>query len=331
MTSGDFSKDGLGQAGDGADDAGKVGVVEWVLPSNDEDLAVGLMAEFFPDGFEVSDGSTLGGGEASEMTLRAYVSRQDAEQAARKLVSAVAGLVADGSLHDPGRILAHAADQVDWVEQVRRGFAPLTVGRFHIRPPWDSAGEAPADEVEGGTSRNGASVELVVLPGAAFGTGRHPTTRLCLRALEVMADEGVGPTRVLDLGAGSGLLALAAAKLWPDATVTASEPDEDALESCRDNLRLNDLQDRVEATTDTSLERRSFDLVVANIRLDTLLSYSAAFAEWVEQGGLLVLSGLLEDETNPMIESLRRDGEWDLLRTSQEEEWRCLVLRAKSR
>ncbi len=320
----------------GGDERGAlvVGLVEWTVPSSDGDQACGLMADLAPQGFEMVDDATLDLVPADQVMLRAYVPVDAMDRLAHDLAAGADALMQSGAMQESGRVAARVVEQSDWVAEVRKGFTPLTVARFRIRPPWSDA--------EAGDERSGSAgpgslvdrvdpVDLVVLPGAAFGTGRHPTTRLCLAALDALAETQKTPERLLDLGTGSGLLALAAARLWPNLDVTACEPDPDALDSCRDNLRLNHLESRIQATADCSLPGRTFDMVVANIRLDTLLSYVDAFAQWLEPGGLLLLSGLLQEETETMLSGLGRVGRWDLLSESREEEWSCLVLRANGR
>ncbi len=134
------------------------------------------------------------------------------------------------------------------------------------------------------------SLDIVLDPGMAFGTGTHPTTRLCLEAIEEYC-QVESPASMLDMGAGSGLLAIAAARLGvPDVWAIDNEPD--AVAACRDNARANGVSLHIELA-DTPPDER-FDLVVANILAGPLLEMAEALAHCARRA--LILSGLLADQ-----------------------------------
>lgn len=201
------------------------------------------------------------------------------------------------------------ADQ-DWGETWKKGLAALTVGRVHVRPTW-IAGPAP----EG-------TIEVVLDPGMAFGTGTHPTTSLCLAALSDLLAKS-RDARVLDVGTGSGLLAIAAAKLGA-ARVTATDNDPIALAVARENAEANGAAIDFTAA-DVRLIEGAYDVVVANILANTLVELAPALAARLAPGGVVLLSGILapqEDEVRrayvalglaPVAGGDRRDGEWSLL------------------
>jgi ribosomal protein L11 methyltransferase len=163
-------------------------------------------------------------------------------------------------------------------------------------------------------------VEVVLDPGMAFGTGTHPTTALCLAALgeRVGARPGLS---VLDVGTGSGLLAIAAKRLGAG-RVVASDVDPEALRVARENAESNGVALEVTGADVHQIEG-PFDLVVANILANTLVELAASLTAQVAPGGRLLLSGILgsqEDEVGrPFLdagllpEEVRRDGEWSLL------------------
>jgi ribosomal protein L11 methyltransferase len=176
----------------------------------------------------------------------------------------------------------------EWSEAWKAHFQPLHVTpRLVICPPWQEYSPGPEELV------------ITIYPGMAFGTGRHPTTALCLRALEEVWRRDlplqVGPWPVLDVGTGSGILALAAARLG--AKVLAIDVDPEAAAAALDNVRLNALQDRVwvEAAPLAAL-RQQFGLILANLTAPDLLEGAEALAARLAAGGALIISGFLTED-----------------------------------
>ena len=206
-----------------------------------------------------------------------------------------------------GGELAELADE-DWGESWKKGLGPLVVGRAFVRPSWVGA-PPPA-----------GMAELVLHPGMAFGTGTHPTTALCLAALSDLLAARPGAS-VLDVGTGSGLLAIAAAKLGAG-RVAANDNDPVAVVVARENAERNGATLELGGTPVGEIEG-TFDLVVANILANTLVELAPDVAARVAPGGTVLLAGILgpqEDEVRaayvaeglrPALE--RRDGEWSLL------------------
>ena len=199
----------------------------------------------------------------------------------------------------------------DWSTSWKANFKPLRVGkRLLIVPSWEEVHKQPDDIV------------LRLDPGMAFGTGGHETTRLCLELLEqIMQDYPAGKTvSVLDLGTGSGILAMAAAKLGAK-PVQAVDIDPLAIEVAIENLAINDMANRVECST-TPIESISnvFDIILANILAEELVRLAPQIISCLSVGGRLVLSGILAEKESfvrngfsgfpvEFVET-RRDGEW---------------------
>jgi ribosomal protein L11 methyltransferase len=202
-----------------------------------------------------------------------------------------------------GEVQEVPVPEVDWVARFREGFRALRAGGFEIVPEWE-AGEARSDR-------------LIVDPGRAFGTGTHETTRLCLGAIEALAAEGA-LGRALDVGTGTGLLALAAARRGAD-LVVGVDNDPEAVASAARHARLNAVDLRLVLGDGAAAFRaRSFDLVLANLTAPLLLAQREALAAVVRPGGTVVLSGLLLDD-EPAVRAAydglgaaapARDGEW---------------------
>jgi ribosomal protein L11 methyltransferase len=213
-----------------------------------------------------------------------------------------------------GLNLREFADR-DWLAEWKKHWRPVEVGRFVIAPPWiESAGPAPAD---------GLSTDRIVVrinPGMAFGTGTHETTRLCLKALEKHFHGG----SFLDVGTGTGILAIAAAKLFTDARIQAFDTDTEAIEIARGNARLNEVSERITIVAGTVDEQTpSADLVCANLTapvisnlLPLLLGVTC---------GHLILSGILDSQLELLESNLSKLGVHDF-EVDQDDEWIALVV-----
>ncbi len=206
----------------------------------------------------------------------------------------------------------------DWAEEWKRFYHPIHAGeRIVVRPSWETY-EAAAGELV---------VELD--PGEAFGTGQHETTRLCLRALEGC----VGGGDVIDVGAGSGILAIAAAKLGAR-SVSAIDSDPATVEIARRNVAMNDVAAAVRCAAGSlgatwpfdGSARRSADVVVANISSVAIVELMPELASALRAGGTLVASGFIARDAGMVRAAAGRAGlrERELL---AENDWRCLVAR----
>ena len=262
------------------------------VPAKDEDLATALLWEAGTLGLQV----TPAGGDA---VLLAYFPTGAA--------SAESILVALDRL-PVARIENAAVPEVDWVARFRESFHPFPAGSFQIVPAW--AAGAP-----------GAGRRLVVDPGQAFGTGTHESTRLCLAALEALC-AARRPRRVLDVGTGSGILAIAALLLGAR-TAVGIEIDPDALPAAREHASLNGVSVHlVRGDGARGVRPGAFDLVLANISAPLLVDHARDLAEACRPGGDLVLAGVLQadlsavqDAFTPFASTIdvRSDGEWAAL------------------
>ena len=173
------------------------------------------------------------------------------------------------------------ADQ-DWVRLTQAQFDPIQISeRLWITPSWH---EAP----------NGNAVNLQLDPGLAFGTGSHPTTRLCLKWLDTQLKGG---ENVLDYGCGSGILTIAALKLGAGSAVGV-DIDEQAIRASKDNAAQNNVD--AQFYLPDGLPQGQFDIVVANILANPLRMLGEMLAARTKQGGRIVLSGLLDEQVEEL-------------------------------
>lgn len=202
-------------------------------------------------------------------------------------------------------------DEDEWRDVWKQYFRPRKVGRFVIVPSWETYAPA-ADEVV-----------LDLDPGRAFGTGGHASTRLCLEALsDLPACE-----RFLDVGCGSGVLSIACARMFADASGIGVDVDPDAVEVSRENAARNGVDARISfSTTPVEEVHGPFDLVLANILPDVLIPLARPIAARVAPGGTLVLSGILVPLADEVERAYLALGLTAAARRD-EEGWRALVLR----
>jgi len=211
---------------------------------------------------------------------------------------------------------ARIVEDADWVRLTQAQFPPTRISaRLWVVPSW----HAPPDP---------GAINLRLDPGVAFGTGTHPTTRLCLAWLD---EHDPGGKRVLDYGCGSGILAVAAALLGARA-VTGTDIDPQALEAARANSLANGIGPALAQYTatdglpDLHSERGRFDIVLANILANPLKLLAPALLARVAPGGALVLAGILERQCDEMIEVYRRaDPALALAPWRIEDGWVCLA------
>ena len=275
------------------------------VPQGEADDLAALFLDQGGRGAEVHDGSFQPmPGAPRPSPGRAYVvaffaSRGEAQAAGAAL--GVSGPVAE------------IADQ-DWGESWKQGLEPSVVGRVFVRPSWIEAAPPPG------------CVEIVLDPGMAFGTGTHPTTRLCLEALGDLVAEAPG-SDVLDVGTGSGLLAIAAKKLGA-ARVVGTEEDPVALRVAEENAGRNGvaLELRLEPPEEVS---GSFRIVVANILANTLVALAPGIASRLAPGGALLLAGILAGQEEDVRAAYAGRGlARDVARERSDGDWRLLAFRA---
>ena len=206
----------------------------------------------------------------------------------------------------PAAIACKAVDDCDWVRQTQAQFAPIAVGRIWIVPSWHTPPDPQA-------------INIRIDPGAAFGTGAHPTTRLCLQWMERNPPTGLS---VLDYGCGSGILSICAAALGA-ADVVGVDIDPAAIATAGHNAQENRVAVRYTAPEAFAEEpERRFDLVIANILANPIMVLAPMLAHRVRPGGTILLSGILERQAQAIIDTfLQADPRMALAVVAQDEGW----------
>ncbi len=238
---------------------------------------------------------------AGTVRVRVYVTEQEAEAARAHLAAVLAGF--------EGAELSSAPLEDGWQDRWKAWFKGFEISpRLAVRPPWE-ADKAPAGQAV-----------VVIEPGMAFGTGQHETTRLCLETVDAVYAGGQGPARVLDVGCGTGILAIGAA-LMGAAEVIAIDNDPEAVTVAAENVALNGVEAQVKlSTTPVEDVPGEFPLVLANIMAHTLIALRDALLARTSADGLLVLSGVLWHQAEEVVAAFEAAGA-RLLERRQMGEW----------
>lgn len=207
---------------------------------------------------------------------------------------------------------------IDWIEQYKKGVAPVAVGKFYVRPSWCERSQDPA------------LIDLLIDPALAFGSGHHESTNMCLALLSELARAGMS---ALDVGCGSGILSIAMKKLG--VKVSACDTDEQAVSATQQNSEKNGVQiDKIWLGSVSSLNEQGssaaaqpqFDLVVANIIADVILILSADLKKALKPGGKLVLSGILEKYKDRIEQAF---SDLNFVQMKKQNEWLSFVYERK--
>nr|HID12463.1 50S ribosomal protein L11 methyltransferase [Anaerolineae bacterium] len=249
------------------------------------------------------------GWNAGPVIVRAYLPADDQLRAnQRRIEEALWHL---GQIRPVSAPTCRSIAEADWAEAWKERLNVLHIGQhIVIRPSWRDYTPAPGDIV------------IHLDPGMAFGTGLHPTTQMCLLVLEELVHPGA---EVLDLGTGSGILAIAAAKLGAR-HVLAVDNDPIAVKTARDNVIINEVQEIVSVMCGSLAEiAGSYDLVVVNILARVIVEMiQEGLAVRVRPGGILVAAGVIAGQEPEVVAALQREG-LALVERRQRDDWVCLV------
>lgn len=205
-------------------------------------------------------------------------------------------------------ITVNVVEDCNWLEKSFRGFQPFNIGRFALRGRHDENASVPQGQIP-----------LIIDAVTAFGSGEHPTTHGCLELLDDLARGEFDPQKLLDLGTGSGILAIAAHGLWPHAEITAVDNDPEAVRVATEYAGYNHVivgeqpGAMICALADTPADplvsaRGPFDLIIANILAEPLRVLAPAIVDVLTPSGMVILSGLLQSQIEEVTAAYRPFG-----------------------
>ncbi|BEU88578.1 50S ribosomal protein L11 methyltransferase [Selenomonas sp. TAMA-11512] len=233
--------------------------------------------------------------ETSVVRVSAYIAADERlREKAELLRRGLADLQAKGVDTAPADITEELVEDEDWAETWKAYFHPEKIGeKIVIAPTWETYEAKEGDIV------------VRLDPGAAFGTGQHETTALCIRALERLVEPGM---RVFDVGTGSGVLSICAAKLGAG-DITAMDFDPIACRVARENIEVNGVGN-VEVFESDLLQKASgrADLIIANIVADIIIRMFENVSDYLEDGGKMLLSGIIDDRVDDVLAAAKARG-----------------------
>jgi ribosomal protein L11 methyltransferase len=233
----------------------------------------------------------------------------------------VAALALLAATHHAKGFVISELPETDWVSHVQRELHPVEAGRFYLYGSHD-AGKVPKGRIG-----------LLIEASMAFGTGHHGTTLGCLLALDYLANQGFVAKQVVDIGCGTAVLGMAAARLW-NIDVMASDIDAQAVDVAMANVQANGLQDQVKCLIAAGfdhpeLQNKKFDLVFANILKGPLIDLAPEMAKRTRFDGYAILSGILNEQAVNVSVTYSENG-FNLVHQQQIGDWTTLLLSLKT-
>lgn len=266
-----------------------------VKPSAHIELFGDFLVDVIPVGFEEIDEGFIVRSEENLETVSWGI-----EQFAEALQSAL------GEVIDLELILTKEKNN-DWIAQYQQGITPIEIAPFYIHPTWEEPKEG--------------MLNIVIDPALAFGTGHHPTTASCLRAISSYVNEG---DALMDVGCGSGILAMAA--LRKGAIVDACDTDPLSVENAIVNAEQNKVSYRRLWEGPVQETNEVYDVIVANIVADVLVFIASDLKKRLRNGGVLILSGIMDKYEDKVLRAYKT---YELSERIVENEWVTLVLTKK--
>lgn len=240
----------------------------------------------------------------------------------------------DGLLVDPGELTITSSEtaDVDWINNWKQYFSHFYIDDILFTPSWESNEESDEEIIKTAERENGIRPSMVIHidPGTAFGTGKHETTQLCIKKLrELVKKDDV----VLDVGTGSGVLAMLACKFGAK-SVFATDLDPCSVPACEDNFAKNSLEDADfnliigniidDKSVQDAAGYEKYDIVVANILADILIPLTPAAAAAVKKGGYFVTSGIIEGREQDVAKAMEASG-LTVTAIESQGEWRMVA------
>jgi ribosomal protein L11 methyltransferase len=264
-------------------------------------------------GLEISEDSP------EAITLRAYF---EAAPDAEKIKAQIHRALRLSDLPETAlrRIDALTIPDQDWLAEWKKDYKPVPIGaRLLVVPSWELDKVTETDRII-----------VQIDPGMAFGTGTHETTRGCLELLEkYWPASSPENSALLDVGTGTGILAIAAVKLAPGVRVAAFDIDPEAVDVARENAEINGVAEELELEVKSlaAYHGQEFDVVLANLTADVIVPLAAEFPQVIKPGGTLIVSGILREQGDDVKDALGGEG-FEAIEEKPDGEWVTFALRA---
>ena len=223
-----------------------------------------------------------------------------------------------------GTISSSETEDKDWINNWKQYFHPFTVDDILIKPTWEEVPKEHADKLM-----------IEIDPGTAFGTGSHETTQLCIRQLQKYLKAG---DRVLDIGTGSGILAIAALKLGASFAF-GTDVDENAVRAAGENARGNGFSEDVfvleegDILTEAALQERvgegTYDVAAANILAPVIILLAGEADRYLKKGGIFITSGIIDTTEEDVKAAFGANPAWELLEVTRQKDWVSVTVRKK--
>ncbi len=291
--------------------------IEVVVPAKVA-LADGLAAELVRSVAAARDGVQVRKGN-----VVFWVHPPNLEVTLAEVRSCLSALAEAGWLVDPDKVRAgNLAPEEDWRDAWKKFFHVTRLTRqIVVVPSWETHEPLATD------------MPIRLDPGQAFGTGAHASTQLVLETMQELVDGGelAPPPTLFDLGTGSGILAIAAAKFWPDTQIVATDIDPLSIDATKENAANNGVAEQIDvSTTNLTDVAGQFPVVLANIQAHILRSLRDDLLPKVEPGGSLILSGILSAQIRPVVDAYCESGLVELVAIRESKlnsEWSSAHLR----
>lgn len=289
------------------------------LPLEAADAVANLLTEE-GTGLQQRDHETTPTTDDKLIDLLVWLPVGDVERKVKQVEILLSSLKRMGTQVDPWSWRSEAVDPKSWEDAYKKFFKVNRLGRhFVVKPSWEEYEAKPQELIIG------------LDPGLAFGTGLHPSTRLAIHLMERVARNGIAPMKILDMGCGTGILAIAAAKLWPACRVIAIDNDEIAVQVCKENVSHNNLNARIVVQHRFAGEiKETFDLVLANLTSDILSDLQPIMRNTLEDFGHLILSGLTAEQATKIACLYGHDMVMEPTYSEERDGWRALLLRVRT-
>jgi ribosomal protein L11 methyltransferase len=286
-----------------------------ILPSLAEAAANFLIEQGSPG---ITQETIKGSAGHKRERLIGYYPNDRAFPAARKRIQAYLRAICKSPRSDC-KLSTRTIREEKWAEAWKENFKPMEVTPgLVIKPPWESWAKKPGQVV------------IEIDPGRAFGTGTHPSTQMCLKFMEEVIPSFPAIPSVLDVGTGSGILAIAARKMGVK-KITAIDTDPVAIDCARANARANRPGPGLSFRTGSPEDlKASFDLIVANLLPQELLSVAPSLSRLAARWGKLVVSGFLARQEKEMAAAFRRQG-FEKQSARRQKGWAAWLLVRESR